>query len=210
MLRIKIARDQRLRHAVRDRLIIIQLPQRNGVDCAECILLERTAEIIQLVIRMHRGHDGDLPFCAHHRPHHIRPSAVAVDQLRLKLIHKREQLTACRQWIFGQDQLHTDALRPHLLRERTVAEADHADLMVLVQLPNQRKNMCLCSADVTAAHHLHDSHSDSLQCLFSFSIIHNSAVHANCFASNCTSRQFVLHWAQTIRGRKPKCSGIPI
>ena len=85
---IEAALDQRARHPVRDRLVKIQKTQRDRVRRAECMLLERIAEIVQLIIRMHGRHDRHLARAAYHRPHQIGATAVAVDNVRPELVHQ--------------------------------------------------------------------------------------------------------------------------
>ena len=71
-LRVKAARDEKLRHRVGYADMIVKQPQRDGVDRAVGQPVEGSSEVVQPVVAVHRRHDGYMNFPAQNRARHVR------------------------------------------------------------------------------------------------------------------------------------------
>ena len=162
-LGVEPALDQRARHAVRNRLIKIQKPQRDRVRRAERMLLERVAEVVQLVIRVHGRHDRHPAAAAHHRAHQVGAAAVAVDDIRPELVHQVAHRARRAERVMPLDHAHVNAALTRLVRKRARAEGQQHDLVALGQPGHHIHNMGLGAAHVAAAHHMHHSQIQFLQ-----------------------------------------------
>ena len=156
-LRVKAALDERARHAVRDRLIEVEKAQRDGVCRAEGVLLERTAEVVQTVVRMHGRYDGDVAAAPHHRAHQVRAAAVAVDDVRLELVHQIAHGPRRAERIVPLDDAHINTPFSRLVRKRTGPERDQHDVVRPAQSGYGIHNLGLGAANVASAHHMHHS-----------------------------------------------------
>ena len=121
------------------------------------MLLERTAEVVQTIVRVHGRQNGHLAAAAHHRAHQIRAAAVAVDDVRLKLIHQIAHGVRRAERVVPLDDAHINTALPRLVRKRAVAERKQHDLVALGKACHHIHNVGLCAANVAAAHHMHHS-----------------------------------------------------
>ena len=158
-LRVKTALDERARHTVRDRLIEVEKAQGNGIRRAERVLLERTAEVVQPVIRVHGRHDGNMTAAAHHGAHQVGTAAVAMDNVGFERIYQVAHGSCRAERIVPLDHAHINAALACFIRKRTRAERDEHDLVIAAQSGHGIHNLGLGAAYIAAAHYMHDSQS---------------------------------------------------
>ena len=158
-LRVKTALDERARHTVRDRLIEVEKAQGNGIRRAERVLLERTAEVVQPIIRVHGRDDRHLTAAAHHGSHQVGTAAVAVNNVGLERIYQVAHGPCRAERIVPLDHAHINAALARFIRKRTCTERDEHHIVIAVESGHGIHNLGLGAAYIAAAHYMHDSQS---------------------------------------------------
>ena len=134
-------------------------PFSNGIRRAERVLLERTAEVVQPVIRVHGRDDRHLTAAAHHGSHQVGTAAVAVNYIGLERIYQVAHGPCRAERIVPLDHAHINAALARFIRKRTCAERDEHHIVIAVESGHGIHNLGLGAAYIAAAHYMHDSQS---------------------------------------------------
>ena len=62
--------------------MVVEQPQRNGIDRAVGHAMEGSSEIVEPVVAVHRGDNGDVDPALQNRTDHVCARAMAVDDLK--------------------------------------------------------------------------------------------------------------------------------
>ena len=182
-LRVKAALDQHLAHRIGHADVIVKAAQRDRIDRAERQPMQRAAQIVEPVVAVDRRHDGHMDRPPQNRAGHVRPRAVAVDDLKaLVLDHARQRADARGDAAVHHDGV--DAKLPRLLRKRPVHKADQPHRLRLAQALQQRQHMRLRAAHIAAGNEMQYFHIYKPQRNFSCNLTYNTLYYTRFGLSN--------------------------
>ena len=157
-LRVEPARNKELAHAVRNADPRVKAAQRDLVDVAVGQRGQRAAEIVEPVVAVDGGDDGDARLPLHERTDHVRAGAVAVQQLAVVVPDDGKDALAHRHGVAAFNDGRRDAETAGLLGERSLHKADQVDILRAVQALQQGKNVRFRAADVAAGDQMDEFH----------------------------------------------------
>ena len=162
-LRVKAAGDHKLGHAVGNADPGVQPPERELVDRAVGECREGPAHIVQPVIAVDGGNDGNGGAAAQQHPHHIGARAVTVDDLITVVTDHGENPSANGEERTVAQNGGGDPQTPCFLCKFALRKADQVNIFRFIESVQQRQHVRLCTADIAAGDHMDDSHSFTFQ-----------------------------------------------
>ena len=138
--------------------MIVHVPQSQGVDGAVGQPGEGTAQIVQLIVGVDGGDEGQTGAALEQPAHEVAPGAVAVDDLIALGAHLVLQLGQHPGEIAAGQHGGVDAQLAGLMDEGTVGEADHGHLNAGGKSLKQGMDVSLGAAGIAAADESDDFH----------------------------------------------------
>ena len=135
------------------------MPQSDFVDRAVAERSERASHVVQTIIAVDGGNDGNSRAAAQQHSHQVGARTVAVDDLIAVVAdHGEDPAAHGKQRAVAQDG-GRNPKPPRLLRKRTLCKADQMHIFRFVQTCQQGQHVRFRAADIPAGDHVDDFHS---------------------------------------------------
>ena len=163
--------DEHIFEQLGDGDIIVQVPQGTAVHGADGVPLGGAVHIVQLIVAVHRGDDGDAAEQLDQQAGDVGLGPVTVDDIGLFRPHQPDEAEVIIGHKPGKQGPGADARRLCRIRKVAAAQAHQGQVIALLQLGAQRQDMGLGAAPVAAAGNVEYFHTRNLLVMFAYIFI---------------------------------------